>query len=116
MATYSPQLTFCAFVQSTSSPLAVVLPDALTFDDISERYFGIFFFQAILSALHLNAARPGRSQPLLLAPSLPHSDTSSSSSYNDYFVSDEPLDIADMGTTTAPSPPPAPYGLGCATG
>jgi hypothetical protein len=106
MATYSPQSTFCAFVRSTSSPLAVVLPDALTFDDISERYFGIFFFQAILSALHLNAARPGRSQPLLPAPSLPHFDTSS---YNDYFVSDEPLDIADMGTTTAP------YGHGCAT-
>ncbi len=104
MATYSPQSTFCVFVRSTSSPLAVVLPDALTFDEISERYFGVFFFQAILFvALHLNAARPGRPQPLLLAPSLPHFDPSSSSSYNNYFVSDEPLNIADMGTTTAPS-------------
>ena len=104
MATDFPQSTFCAFVRSTSNPPAVVLPDALTFDDISERYFGVFFFQAILSvALHLNAARPGRPQPLLLAPSHPHFDSSSSSSYNNYFVSDEPLDIVDVGTSTAPS-------------
>ena len=77
MATYSPQSTFCAFVRSTSNPPAVVLPDALTSDEISERYFGVFFFQAILFvALHLNAARPGRPQPLLLARSLLRLDSS----------------------------------------
>jgi hypothetical protein len=102
MATDSPQSTFCAFVQSTSSPLAVVLPHALTFDEISERYFGVFFQAIVFVALHLNAARPGGPQPLFLAPSLSHFDTSSSS-YNNYLVSDEPLDIVDMGTTTAPS-------------
>jgi len=60
MATYSPQSTFCAFVRSTSNPSAVVFPDALTFDDISERYFGVFFSQAILSvALHLNVLNAG---------------------------------------------------------
>ena len=73
MATYSPQSTFCAFVRSTSSPSAVVLPDALTFDDISERYFGVFFSQAILSvALHLNAGTPRQTAVLTraLAPAL----------------------------------------------
>jgi hypothetical protein len=101
VGTDSPQSTFGAFVQSTSSPLAVVLPDALTFDDISERYFGVFS-QAIdpLRGVAPERSTPRQTAALLLAPSLPHIDPSSC---DNYFVSDEPLDIVDMGTTTAPS-------------
>ena len=77
-----------------------VLEGTPTPEHISERYFTIFFFQTILSiALHLDAARPGTSQPLLLAPSFPHFDPSSSS-YCKYYSSDEPF---ELGITTTPS-------------
>ena len=42
---------------------------------------------------------PADRSPLLLAPSRPHFDPS----YNNYFFSHKPLDIVDIGTTTAPS-------------
>ena len=100
IASHSPQSTFTAF-GLTANRLAVVLPDALTPERISERYFAVFFFQTILSvALHLEAARPGMPPPLL-APSLPHFDPSSASFYDNYYGTDKPV---ELGTAAAATP------------
>ena len=76
------------------------LPMTLTPERMSERYFSVFFFQTILSVtLHLDAALISPPLPLLLAPSFSHFDPSSSSYYN-YYSSDEPV---ELGNATTPS-------------
>jgi len=75
------------------------LPITLTPERMSERYFSVFFFQTILTVtLHLDAALISPAPPLLLAPSFPHFDPSSS--YYNYYSSDEPV---ELGNATTPS-------------
>lgn len=111
MASHSPQSMFTAF-GLTANRLAMVLPDVLTLERISEHYFAVFF-QTILSvALHLEAAHPHpysrRRSHTSIPPHLSTTTTTAQTSLSNW--------------APPPPPPPLPYhipppcGCGCAPG